>query len=380
MNSYTTCGPAHRGLLLPDTLKLLRHGHDELASNALESLLKLSDDNEKGSQCPVPKTDLYTLLEAAHRDDPNLQKFWDQTRSVPEWVDWEQLERGQDFFYQYAVANIVGFALQGFIGENAAAFGPAEVLVRTGGLSPKNLMRRVMETFQWVLEVTESLESLKPRGKGHASTIKVRLLHASARRKINQLALKRPAYFDLDKYGTPINIYDSILTITFFCCNPLWIQLPSFGIYPEQQEIGDFVALYRYLSYLLGTPDEYFSSPEQAQMTMQTMLSEKKAPSESSRKIAHSFIDCLADQEPLFVSRGFIEAGSRRMNPKQLCDDLALGNPSLIHYASFEGFRWTVRLLSHAQRWSSRLDNIVVTVSHTQRMLAHQGHSKLTAT
>ena len=366
--SYLT----RKDLCAKETLALLRHEYDELGSRALDKLLEESKQTVPTQGCPLPRKDLFATLEEFHDSDAVLRQFWNETMSIPSWVDWEQIQRGQRFFYKYAVANIVGFALQGFIGENAAAFGPAEVLVRTGGLSARNLLQRVMETFQWLLEVTESLASIKPGGKGHTSTIRVRLLHASVRRRILQLAEARPSYFSLEEYGIPVNTYDSILTVSFFCCNPLWIQLPQLGIHPHQTELEDFVALYRYLSYVLGVPDVYFSSIEQAKATMDAMLADKKPPSDSSRKICDAFVDCLADREPFRVSRSFIEAGSRTMNPEKLCDDLRLGRPSLIYYAAFTGLCWTLRLLALVQASSQRLNNKIVDVSMSEHNAIRQ--------
>ena len=351
---------------LPDldqeSLQALRHTHDELASQALERLLLLAGLDQASCGHGKGKKDLYTTLQEHHASDPILAEFWNQTISVPDWVDWPQIERGQTIFYRHAVANIVGFALQGFIGENAAAFGPAEVLIRTGGLSTRNLLRRVMETFQWLIEATESLESIQPLGKGHISTVRVRLLHASVRRRILALAGTHPGYFDTAEYGTPINTYDSILTVTFFCCNPIWIQLPRLGIQLSSLEKADFIALYRYLSYLLGTPASYFASPEAAKATMETMLAHKGKPSEASRTIANNFIDCLADREPVYISRGFLEAGSRSMNGDELCDRLGLGKPTLVNYACFTGFCWLIRLTHGIQRLSPAADEWVIQV------------------
>lgn len=361
-----------KDLLATETLAHLRHQYDELGSRTLDKLLKESEQMVPTQGCPLPRKDLFATLEASHDSDADLQQFWNETMSVPEWVDWEQVERGQRFFYRYAVANIIGFALQGFIGENAAAFGPAEVLIRTGGLSARNLLQRVMETFQWLLEATESLASIKPGGKGHTSTIRVRLLHASVRRRILQLAEVRSSYFSIEEFGIPVNTYDSILTVSFFCCNPLWIQLPQFGIHPSQAELEDFVALYRYLSYLLGVPDVYFSSAKQAKATMDKMLAHKKPPSDSSRKICHAFVDCLADREPFRISRSFVEAGSRTMNPEKLCDDLRLGRPGLIYYIAFTGLCWTLRLLARVQASSKHFDDKMIGVSLSEHNATSQ--------
>lgn len=349
-------------LMADERFARLRHEYDQLASDAIDKLYEILSSGVS-SGCPVPRSDLFAALEQHHPAHPVLHELWKEIESVPSWVDWDQIQRGQRFFYRYAVANMLGFALQGFIGENVAAFGPAEVLVRTGGLSQKTLIKRVLETFQWVLEASECLESIKPGGKGHASTIRVRLLHASVRERITRLANEKPTYFDTAKLGVPINSYDSILTVTFFCCNPIWVQLPQLGIRPHDTEIEDFVAFYRYLSYLLGSPSDYFNSGGQAKATMSAMLARKQPPSESSRNIAHAFIDCLADSPPFFLSRNFIYAGCRHFNSSELCDQLGIGRTKFLPYIMFQTVCWITYLLSVAQKADSRIDDYFVTVS-----------------
>lgn len=252
-------------------------------------------------------------------------------------------------FYRYAVANIVGFTLQGFIGEISAATGPAKVLVRTGGLSQRNLMRGFWETFCWLTEVTTSLQSIQPLGRGHTSTVRVRLLHAQVRNRILSLAGRHCGYFDTSKYGTPVNTYDSILTMTFFCCNPIWVQLPRLGIKLAPREQEDFVALYRYLSYILGIPDAQLSSPVAAKATMETIHAHKSSPTAASRTIVANFFECVVDRAPLYVSRVFLEAASRFMNGDKLCDELDLGKPGFIDQACSTVFRWMIRLLTVVQ-------------------------------
>lgn len=356
-------GPA---LLSSESLASLRFEHDYLASQALEKLLEMSsEDYTKG--CPIPRTDLFTLLKHRHEEDSTLKLFWDATQHVPNWVDWSSIERGQRFFYRYALGNMLGFALQGFIGENVAAFGPAEVLTRTGGLSKRTLIKRVFETFQWVAEATESLQSIQPGGQGHASTIRVRLLHASVRRRIKHLANERPAYYNTEKLGHPINAYDSILTITFFCCNPVWVQLPKLGIQPQASEISDFVALYRYLSYLLGTPSEYFCSVSQAKDTMLAMLHRKDSPTESSKRIAQTFIDCITDCPPLFLSRGLVEAGCRHFNDSALCDQLGIMQPGWFDFLTFKAICSLIYMITLLQRASPFCDQHIVNVRITHQ-------------
>lgn len=162
----------------------LRYEYDELGSKVVEKLqaiAKKQKEQEARDGRNRAKTDLYTLLSDNHKNDESLAEFWNEVHNVPEWVDWAQLERGQKFFYRYATANLMGFALQGFVGENSAASGVVEVLIRTGGFSTRVLLRRLLETFQFLLEATKSLDAIKPGGEGHATTVRVRLLHSSVR-------------------------------------------------------------------------------------------------------------------------------------------------------------------------------------------------------
>ncbi|KAL9037253.1 MAG: hypothetical protein Q9214_005781 [Letrouitia sp. 1 TL-2023] len=329
----------------------LRYKFDELGAAALEKLQEISAQNSlaKDAQGARPRLDLYAVLRDNHEKDQVLCKFWDELHTVPDWVDWEQIARGQKFLYRYAAANFTGFALQGFVGENSVCFafprvsqfynrplltfetqaatGVVEVLVRTGGFSTRVLLHRLMETFQWLLQVTHGLSCIQPHGEGHASTVRIRLLHASVRQRIMKLVQSRPEYFNVEKYGVPVNTLDSIHSITTFCCNPMWFQLPKMGIVPKQQEVDDYIALFRYIAYLLATPTEYFETSEKAKAVMESMYLHELEPTPTSKIVGYNFVKCLEDLPPMNISKEFIEAGSRWFNGNELCDALDLGRP-----------------------------------------------------
>lgn len=356
----------------------LRYQYDELGSEVVDKLQEIAkkakEEASDSGKCPA-RTDLYALLRDHRTEDATLAKFWDEVHTVPDWVDWAQLERGQRFFYRYAAANIMGFAFQGFVGENSAASGVVEVLVRTGGFSTRVLLRRLLETFQMILQVTESIEAVKPGGTGHTTTIRVRLLHSSVRNRIMKLAKKSPEYFDVDKFGVPVNTLDSIHSIATFCCNHMWLQLPQMGVYTGQQEMADYIALWRYVGYVLATPDSYFATVEKAKATMESMVVHELHITPTSRIVGHNFVECLKDLPPFNVSAQFIEAGSRVLNGDELCDALDMGRPGLYSYACFRGHCWLVRTLALLQWISPSIDAAVT--GWFQKML-HQAiiHSK----
>ena len=341
--------------------KLMRSSYDQLGHAAMGKLREIANKRMEeigATEQGHCQTDFYEVLKNYHTEDKVLSRFWREINTVPEWVDWEQLKRGQMFFYRYALANIMGFALQGFMGENAAAPGTAEVLVRTGSFSTRKLGRRLLDTFQFLLEVTHSIDSIQPGGAGHVTTVRVRLLHARVRQRVLELAKSHPDYFDIKSFGVPVNDIDSVQAIATFCCNPFWLQLPVMGIYPSSEEKADYIALFRYIAYVVGTPYEYFASSDRARATMESLLLDLRI-SDTSRILGHNFMQCLIDLPPFNVSSQFIEAGSRKLNGYEFCDSLGLGHPGYYSYACFTGYCWLAKCLAVAQHLSPSLDSII---------------------
>ena len=333
----------------------LRFEHDELGSatvNRIQEIQRREQEARTQQGDPSPKLDMYETLKANHKHDETLHAFWTHVTTVPEWVDWTQLERGQRFFYRHALGNIIGFAFQGFVGENSASTSVVEVLLRTGGFSTRALRRRLLETFQLVLEVTHSLPFVKPGGKGHETTVRVRLLHSMVRQRMLRVAeIKGAEYFDTAVFGVPLNTLDSIHAIATFGCNHAWQQLPQMGVRPAEGEVDDFVALWRYIAYVIGAPEEYFSTTARAKVTMESLSYNELFVTPSSLVVGHNFVQALKDLPPMNISGGFIEAGSRRLNGDEICDQLGMGRPGWYPYACFQGHCWLVVMLAMAQRW-----------------------------
>lgn len=89
--------------LSEELLKPTRYSYDTLGEEVLERIraqqkLKASSSGVLASQAAGPKDDLYESLKtvASEGQDELLSKFWDDMHAVPEWVDWEQINRGQE--------------------------------------------------------------------------------------------------------------------------------------------------------------------------------------------------------------------------------------------------------------------------------------------
>lgn len=143
----------------------LKHSYDTLGDESLDILNELSppasrsvlprnrdrvaeqDQKETQSSHQPPARDLYALLRDNADNNETLKKLWTQVNTVPDWVDWEQIERGQDAFYRYGGAAVTGLAFQSLLGGMGAAR-VTETLARTGGFSPKVARGRLFETTQ----------------------------------------------------------------------------------------------------------------------------------------------------------------------------------------------------------------------------------------
>lgn len=80
--------------------------YDSLADDCVQILNKIPT----GEDLDKPfKKDLYGLLKKHTNEDPKLKQLWDEVNKVPGWVDWEQIQRGQDVFFRYGlpILNVV---------------------------------------------------------------------------------------------------------------------------------------------------------------------------------------------------------------------------------------------------------------------------------
>ena len=366
----------------PDQLEPLKQSYDTLGEQTLERLQTLttslrpilsqkltkgtpSEQHSKKSPeatQPEAKEDLYTLLKDHAESDAVLGRFWDEVNTIPPWVDWAQIARGQEVFYRYGGPFFTGLAFQSLLGGMAAAR-VVEVLARTGGFSTKVARSRMFETTQFILQCTQSLEAVQPGGAGHVAAIRVRLLHALVRQKILKIAEERPEYYNVKELGVPINDLDSIGTIMTFSASLIWISLPRQGIFLRREEVVDFIALWRYIAYLTGTPNEYFADPESAITIMEVLMLYEMKPTETSKILANNVIRSLEAQPPSFASRSMLEASSRFLNGDDLCDALGLGRPSFYYTVLVAGQCIFFMAICYTYRSFSFLDRRKIAVS-----------------
>lgn len=220
----------------------------------------------------------------------------------------------------------------------------------------------MLETLQHVLQVTGSLGSIKPGGDGHAASIRVRLLHAAVRRRIMSLTKQRPEYYNVEKFGIPINDLDCIATINSFSATVIWIGLPRQGIRLRDQEIDDYIALWRLVAYYMGSPTYPFETRESSRATMESLLVSEIEPTAMSKVLARNIILSLENTPPTYASRGFMEAMARRLNGGLLSDRLDIPAPNIYYRLLIYGYCVFVIAFAYAVRIFPSLDKRLIAV------------------
>ena len=122
--------------LKPEQTYPLKYSYDTLGEETLDRLNHISppattalprnssrSPDKKGSvqngaddTAPAPKRDLFVLLRDNFEKDEKLGELWKQVNTIPDWVDWDQIARGQEVFYRYGGPSLTGLAFQSLLG------------------------------------------------------------------------------------------------------------------------------------------------------------------------------------------------------------------------------------------------------------------------
>ncbi|KAH8714354.1 hypothetical protein BGZ61DRAFT_530986 [Ilyonectria robusta] len=332
----------------------LRYSYDKLATDALDRLDDISPPKSKSWKCPhgsgEGQRDLYALVQEHATSDELLGKLWDEISTVPEWVDWEQIERGQRVVDQFNGQILLGLLYKSLLG-GMGAWRVVETLSRTGGFGVHVTKRRLLETLQHFMEVTDNIDAIKPGGKGFTSSVRVRLLHGAVRRRLMQLEREKPGYFDVDKWGVPINDLHCMGTISVYSVAIIYMALPRQGVSLTEQQTADYLALWRWVGYLLGTPVDWMATPAQAKVMMESIMTSEMNPSHNSRILANNILTAEANVPPFYAPRELLVAQAYQLNGDDLASALGIEKPRW-YYRIFVSVQCVVlMLLSYSYPW-----------------------------
>ncbi|KAK4228332.1 hypothetical protein QBC38DRAFT_475429 [Podospora fimiseda] len=335
-----TWSPLH---YTPSQLHPLLYTHDTQADQVLSRLDTLyppPHDNKK------PRDYLPLLLQSLtlQPPDPFLSSFWTHLITLPPFISPPQILRAQKIFYRHLGPIITGLTFQSLLGGLSSPQ-ISTTLSQTNGFSPLTARRRLLQTFTHLLNITSSPDSLfNPKGIGFLSTIRVRLLHASVRRRL--LSSLPPE----SQSPIPLNDLHSLATTLSFSISLTDLSLPRQGIFLSSQEKTDWLQLWKYISHLLGISHPCLNSPVEARAMLESIVVAQiplTMPfSSTSRRLANNMIYSLTNKPPTFATRNFLRAQARWLNGDEISDGLGIENPG-VYYKLLVGTQCCLFVVGH---------------------------------
>lgn len=187
-----------------------------------------------------------------------MVSFLSRYNSLPKWVDLDQLRRGQEVFLAYMPAARLSLYYRSLV-SGFSISRIAAVIQATGYLAPPSRpdqsLQRLMDTGELIAAcIGLGVDSLMPGELGWKAALHVRVLHAKVR--FSLLNRKGRRAWNTARYGVPINQEDMAGTLLAFSQHVLdGIDILSGVPLPEQERL-DYLALWRYIGWLLGVETE----------------------------------------------------------------------------------------------------------------------------
>lgn len=218
---------------------------------------------------------------AAIADAPTpLRTFFSEIDRVPDWVDWERIDRGARTYQRVGSATL--FILSAWSLMNGYHCGPAvKPLAFTRQLEAR-APRRLAETGRFITDVTQ-VGGLQRHARGFEIAVRVRVMHAAVRAQLLSSDGWRTR-----AWGVPINQGDMLGTLMEFSL--LWMRgAEMMGFHFEPGEREDVLHLWRYAGWVSGVEDAllaWIESVESGERLAEMMHLVQAGPDDDSLALA----------------------------------------------------------------------------------------------
>ncbi|MDI3387509.1 oxygenase MpaB family protein [Streptomyces sp. B-S-A8] len=224
---------------------------DELGAALAEAMRLPAGDPGRVTHAQIGRA-LLAAPDVPRELPPALRELLDQATAVPDWVDWDRIERGAAA-YRYLGRNAGDvLTLLSLIGGYRFG-GPPDLLVRTGGLTGGTTLRRLGETTKWTNAVTRA-GGLWPGAEGWRLTVHVRAMHALVNARFEPR-------WDTARWGLPVNQADQAATLGLFDGTVI-VGCLGLGVRLTRVQRDDLMHLWRYVGWLMGVSPQWLTDDE----------------------------------------------------------------------------------------------------------------------
>ena len=189
-------------------------------------------------------------IDSVEGPPPELVALFKSVDEVPDWVDWEQLRRGSVAYWRVGKLTVMALAYAA-IGAGFRTYGGSRELVLSRRLIERDQVgRRLIETLRWAANASKP-DGMRRHADGFRMTMKVRMMHAAVRYHCS-----RSPHWDWNDWGISVDNVSAVYTMGTLFTEAVVDALGKGGIRLNAPERDDIVALWRYIGYVMGIPDD----------------------------------------------------------------------------------------------------------------------------
>ncbi len=245
---------------------------------------------------------------------PSLAEFYREHGVLPEWASPRAMRGGVAFFRKY------GGAIMSMLGALSlpycyAGANGAQVLFLSRRIY-EDAPRRLLETGQFVLDVMA--DEAFATGRGFASILNVRLMHAAIRHHILASGRWDPAW------GHPINQEDmagTIAAFSFICVR----GLRKAGYLLNGAETDAFQHLWNVVGSIMGVRRELLPDTAREALKLDQCIRQRQfRPSEAGRTLTKALLETMSQEPMEGLPKDFVVAYSRFLLGEEISDLLGV--------------------------------------------------------
>ncbi|WP_416062548.1 oxygenase MpaB family protein [Rhodococcus indonesiensis] len=229
---------------------------DEVGADLVHAMRRPRTDAERVSMAQFHRA-LEHGIDAVPDAPEALRRFFAVVDDLPEWVDFDLVEKGARAFRRMGRSRIDVLLQLSLIGGYRFG-GPPDLLVETGGLTGSTAMRRLGETQKWGTAVGEP-GGMRRNGEGFKLTVHVRAMHALINHQF-----ETNGRWDVERWGLPINQTDQAATLGLFN-GTLLLGMRALGYFVTREESRAVMHLWKYVGWLMGIDEDWLFDTEREQ-------------------------------------------------------------------------------------------------------------------
>jgi hypothetical protein len=289
-----------------------RNSSDSIADKAVLELIK--NDGHKAVYNFIA-TNRYNAQKIDSQSFPQLAALNNSVHQIPEWLDQKKMELASRLFEKYMpeILHTLGFLSLPYC---YAASDGARVLALSKKIS-ENPEKRLRDTATFVLELL-SPDAFEQSGKGFASILNTRLIHAATRYSILKSGQWKPGW------GMPINQEDQAGTLLSFSYMVLK-GLQKMQVNPSTSEQDAYLHFWAVCGLRLGImPELIFLGKDENKALEMAIRQRHFRESEHGQFLTKVLLDYYRSQTPSIYPAQWAESQMANLLGPQVAEYLGI--------------------------------------------------------